>query len=324
MRPPAQPRQPRRAPVAERPGEDVAVDRGEDTGAGPRWHPTATTGAAPRGPARPGRGSLDLRERTRRWLPARPQPPEHAPDRPGFLERLAERARAQRRLAWRKVLLAVAVLVVVAAAAWALFLSSLLALDLDEVTVTGAGEGTTVPVESVLAVVEEHEGTPLTRLDTGALAAGVGEITTVRSVTVTRSWPHGLAVDVSARVPVAAATSEDGLVLLDVDGVVVGSVDAPPEGLPRVTVPLSGERAGQTLEAVLTVLAELPADLRAEVATAGATNPASITLELTDGAQVRWGEVEESELKAAVLAVLRERPAAVYDVTVPRSPTLSG
>src|SRR5690606_18544285 len=105
VRPPAQPRQPRRAPVAERPGEDVVVDRGEDTGPGPRWHPTATTGAAPRVPDRP-RGSLDLRERTRRWLPARPQPAEHAPDRPGFLERLAERARAQRRLAWRKVLLA--------------------------------------------------------------------------------------------------------------------------------------------------------------------------------------------------------------------------
>ncbi len=33
--------------------------------------------------------------------------------------------------------------------------------------------------------------------------------------------------------------------------------------------------------------------------------------------------MEESELKAAVLAVLREREASVYDVTVPRAPTVS-
>ncbi len=299
MRPPAAPRQPRRGPDADESAPPPADEPREVT---PR--------------------RAEPVER-RRWLPVRQQPDPALPPQPGFLERLAEQARAQRRLAWRKVLLAFGVLAVIGGIAWALLASPLLALDVAEVTVSGVGEGTTVPREEVMALVEDRAGTPLPRLDTGALAEEVRAITTVRSVTVMREWPRGLAVDVVPREPVAAATAEDGLVLLDADGVVVGTAQDAPEGLPRVTVPLEGARAGETLSAVLTVLAELPADLRAEVDTAGAANPASISLELTDGAEVLWGSVEESELKAAVLAVLREREASVYDVTVPRAPTLS-
>src|SRR5699024_2186782 len=148
-----------------------------------------------------------------RWhrLPGAPREQQPAPGRPGLLERLAEQTRARRRLAWRKVLLALGVLVLVGAAAWAVLVSPLLALDVADVRVSGAGEGTTVAQEDVLSVVAGHAGTPLARLDTGDLAAQIGEITTVRSAQVTRSWPHGLAVDITARVPVAAATTDDGL-----------------------------------------------------------------------------------------------------------------
>ena len=316
MRPPRAPRRPRPAAV---PVVPAAGDTRRTTDApvatAPDGRDVLTVDASP-----------DTDTRRRRLLPGRRREagPEPGVERSGFLERLAERARARRRLAWRKVLLAVGVLALLGGLAWAVLLSPLLALDVEDVTVSGAGEGTTVAEADVLAVVERWEGTPLARLDTGALVAGLGEITTVRSAAVSRSWPHGLRVDVVPRVPVAVAPTEDGVVLLDVDGVVVGAPDDPPEHLPRVTVPLSGERAGQTLDAVLTVLAGLPADLRAEVATAGAGNPASITLELADGATVRWGSPEESELKGAVLEVLREREAGVYDVTVPRAPTVSG
>ncbi|WP_324653165.1 cell division protein FtsQ/DivIB [Georgenia sp. H159] len=311
MRPPTAPRGPRRTPGP------LPEERRDEPDRTPAEQTTPGQLAAPVEPAATppsaGRG---------RWLPVGPSRAQTAAD-PGFVERLAERTRARRRLAWRKVLVVVAALAVLGGAAWAVLVSPLFALDMEDVTVSGVGEGTTVPRDEVVALVEERVGTPLPRLDTGALTEQLTAITTVRSAQVSRSWPNGLAVDVVARVPVAAATSEDGLVLLDVDGVVVGSVPEAPEGLPRVTVPLSGERAGETLAAVLTVLAELPADLRAQVATAGASNPASITLELTDGAEVRWGAVEESALKASVLAVLREREARVYDLTVPRAPTIS-
>lgn len=241
----------------------------------------------------------------------------------GFLERLDERVRARRRLAWHKILVIAAVLAVLGAVAWLVLLSSVLALDLEEVTVSGVGGDSTVSRSEVMARLEPAAGTPLARLDTGELARSVDTITTVAAVEVTRAWPTGLVVDVVARVPVAAASTDEGTVLLDAEGVVVASVEEVPEAMPLVTVPLDSDRAGQTLTAVLAVLAELPADLRAEVASAGATNPATVTLELVDGAEVRWGSVSESALKAAVLEMLREREASVYDLTVPSSPTLS-
>ena len=313
MRPPRAPRRPRPVVTAalldeeERAPETPAADQGGREVL-PAQEPS---------PAR--RRLLPRRDVT----PAEP-PTDPAVERSSFLERLAERTRARRRLAWRKVLLLAAAVTVLAGTAWAVLVSPLLALEVAEVTVTGVGEGTTVAHEDVMAVVARREGTPLARLETGELVADLTQITTVRSAQVTRAWPNGLRVDVVPRVPVAVAPGDDGVVLLDVEGVVVGTAAEPPEELPNVTVPLADERAGQTLAAVLSVLAELPADLRAEVATAGAANPAAITLELADGATVRWGGPEESDLKAAVLAVLREREAGVYDVTVPRAPTISG
>ena len=172
-------------------------------------------------------------------------------------------------------------------------------------------------------MVETRDGVPLARLDVPGLTESLAQITTVAGVEVSRSWPRGLVVDVVPRVPVAAASSGDDLVLLDSEGVVVGSVDEVPEGMPRVTVPVGEDRTGEALTAVLTVLAELPEELRTEVASAGAASPAAVTLELDDDSVVQWGSATESALKAAVLEVLREREAAEYDVTVPRSPTVS-
>lgn len=313
MRPPRAPRRPRPVVTAALLGEE---ERAPETPAADQGGREVLPAQEP-SPAR--RRLLPRRDVT----PAEP-PTDPAVERSSFLERLAERTRARRRLAWRKVLLLAAAVTVLAGTAWAVLVSPLLALEVADVTVTGVGEGTTVAHEDVMAVVARREGTPLARLETGELVADLTQITTVRSAQVTRAWPNGLRVDVVPRVPVAVAPGDDGVVLLDVEGVVVGTAAEPPEELPNVTVPLSDERAGQTLAAVLSVLAELPADLRAEVATAGAANPAAITLELADGATVRWGGPEESDLKAAVLAVLREREAGVYDVTVPRAPTISG
>src|SRR5699024_8026099 len=85
-----------------------------------------------------------------RWRTARPQDqPEGA-----CSERLAERSRAERRLLWRRLLITLGVVVALGAVAWAVLVSSLLALDLEQVSITGTGEGTTVATGDVLALVE--------------------------------------------------------------------------------------------------------------------------------------------------------------------------
>lgn len=294
MRPPARPRPPRRATCEVTP----PVGGGEDR---------AMTAPAPQG------------DRAAKTSAARPSPPGDSGD--GVVEQLSPRGRARRRLGWFRAGATLAVLAALGLLCWLVLASSLLALDEDAVDVTGTGTTTSVATQEVYERIAPHVGAPLARLDTQAVAADVETITAVRGVQVHRSWPTGLTVAVEARIAVAAARGDDGVELLDVDGVVLGHSDDEPADLPVVTVPLDDEATARTLEAVLEVLATLPDDLRADVATAGAARPGAIELELADGATVRWGDAHESELKAAVLEVLREDPAEVYDLTVPRAPT---
>jgi cell division protein FtsQ len=246
---------------------------------------------------------------------------------PRSVERFAERARARRNLARRQVLLMSGSAVAVGALGWLLFFSPVLALDPAQVTVRGAG--TVVAVDQVLGVVDAHSTTPLPRLDTVSLRDEVLEVPGVREARVTRQWPQGLVVVLVAREPVAAVPepvdaavqAAPGFALLDMDGVQVGRVDAAPEGLPVVDVPVGDKR---TLHAVLSVLQQLPADLLAQVGDVSARTQDTVTMKLRDGVQIDWGSAHQTPLKVAVLSALRASPAAagasVIDVSAPRLP----
>ncbi|WP_456786394.1 cell division protein FtsQ/DivIB [Cellulomonas sp. P5_C5] len=247
------------------------------------------------------------------------------------MARFAERSRARRNLARRQALLVAGSTVVVGVLGWLLFFSPVLALDPAQVRVEGAG--TVVAVDQVLGVVGAHASTPLPRLDTVGLRDEVLEVPGVREARVTREWPRGLAVVLVAREPVAAVPEQPGaatpgatpgqagFALLDMDGVQVGRVDAAPEGLPVVDVPVGDKR---TLRAVLTVLQQLPADLLAQVGDVSARTQDTVTMNLRDGVRVDWGSASETPLKIAVLSALRASPAAagatVIDVSAPRLP----
>ncbi|MFH5822585.1 cell division protein FtsQ/DivIB [Georgenia sp. AZ-5] len=238
----------------------------------------------------------------------------------GLTARMAERDAAARRLVLVRVAVAAGVVAVLGFLAWVLLASPWLALEADGIDVRV--EGTTVDEAAVRTLVEPAVGTPLLRVSTAGLAEQVSGLAAVKEAQVSRAWPNGLSVDIVARVPVAAAPADGGWALLDGEGVQVMTVPEVPEGLPEVTVPLgASEETGPALEAVLTVLGALPEDLLGQVAQAGASGPAHVTFTLADGATVRWGSAKDNELKTEVLRVLRQQPAGVYDVTVPRSPT---
>jgi cell division protein FtsQ len=257
-----------------------------------------------------------------RILPDRPRGATASAVSTGLAARLAEKAAADRRLLLHRLGVALAVLALVGGAAWVLLFSPLLALQGDKIELAGV-EGH-VDAAEVRAAVEPEIGTPLLRVDTSAVADRVATLPAVERAQVARSWPDGVTVTVVPRQPVAAAPVEGGWVLLDDDGVQVTTVPEVPADLPEVTVPLStSAETAPALEAVLSVLGALPPDLLGQVAQAGATSADHVTLTLADGATVRWGDAGESELKVEVLLVLRQQPAGVYDVSVPRSPTTS-
>lgn len=293
----------------------------------PRTAGTPTPAASPGG--RRTSGSTALAPRTGAF-PVRPPVVSQ-----GSAARFAERARARRRLAWRQILVAAGSVVVVAALAWLLLLSPALALDAEQVRVTGAG--TVVAVDQVRDVVDDEAGTPLTRLDTAALRQRLLDVPGVRDAAVTRDWPHGLAVQLESREPVAAvpeasdvaqhADGDDatgpGYALVDQDGVKVGRSDVPPEGLPVVEVPVGEARI---LSAALGVLEALPEDLLGAIGQVSAGTRDTVRFTLRDGATVEWGSAQDSALKVAVLQALRAAPetagSARYDVSAPTMPVV--
>ncbi len=215
-------------------------------------------------------------------------------------------------------------------AGWALLGSRLLVVRV--VTVTGTH---LVSTEQVIAAADVPSGTPLIRVDPQQVAARVEAIRQVASARVTKDWPDGLSITVRERVPVVAvAMSGGGYDKVDPDGVIVAYSASKPAGLPLLvtSVPGSQLRGDPGIAAVAQVLAGLPSWLSRQVArvsvsespvgssgTAAAGLPSAVTLYLSGGQTVVWGDADGSGVKARELAILMRDRASYFDVSDPKT-----
>ena len=215
------------------------------------------------------------------------------------------------------VLVTLLVVAVVAGFAWLVGWSQVFALD--HVSVKGAdGDVRT----DVTAAASPPMGTPLVRVDTGAIRDRVAAAPTVADVDVSRSFPRGLVIDVTPRVPLAVIEAGAGWRLVDATGLAYLSVETRPAGLFELDMPASpADRAARA--AAVAVVTGLPPDIAGQVIAVSADTVDDVRLTLTTGAEVRWGSEERAGRKAAVLAVLLRQPGAVYDVSTPDRPTVS-
>ena len=240
----------------------------------------------------------------------------------GLTERLSERRRALRTLRLHRLGTALGLLGAAAVLVWAVAFSPLLALRSGDVTVTGS-DGT-VQAADVQRIVAAHEGISLVRLDPAAVGREVADsLVRVRTARVTRSWPHGVRVDLTMRRPIAVHEVEQGYEVLDSEAVVLETVPAPPSGLVTIAGQDGAEPDARAVSAVTGVVGSLDAETLARVARGSAGATGQVTLVLSDGARVRWGDASESALKARVLKVLLSQRASVYDVSSPHAPTTS-
>lgn len=239
-----------------------------------------------------------------------------------FGQRLAERRAAVRRLRWRWIAIAAAAVLVLALLAWVALASPVLALRKDDIHISGTGD--LVSTQEVRQVLDPAAGTPLARVDTGALSQDVEQIVAVREAQISRDWPHGLQVQITPREPVALVADGEEFAVLDGTGVVLQHVDEPVEGLPVVDVPLGEEKTEASLTAVLEVMDALPTKMLEQVASASAATSHDVQFELDSGAEVFWGTATENELKASVLQTLLQVEASSYDVSAPRAPITTG
>lgn len=238
-----------------------------------------------------------------------------APDPRATRRKFLRRQRARRWLVWRRVLAVLAVAGLVAGAVWLVFFSSVLAVK--DAEILGVEVLTKAEVEKVAAV---PRGEPLATADLAAVRARVEGLAAVESVEVTRAWPDTVRVAVTERKAVAAVSWDGQWQGLDGHGVLFRTYPDRPEDLPRVNM-RAGTPADALVEAAIVVEA-LPSDILGRVEYVDVGSIDKISLHLSGGAVVNWGSGDESDDKAAVLTVLLERPARVYDVTAPGRPTI--
>ena len=244
----------------------------------------------------------------------------------GLADRLKERQQALRRLRLRRATTAAIVVLVVALATWALLFSPLLGLQPRRISV--AGSDGSVSDKQVRDVLAPYTGDSLLRLDTGRLSTQVSDkLVRVRQAQVTRSWPRGLRVQLTMRVPVATVQGADGYQVLDNEAVVLERVPEAPSGLvtivPDKTDGASGSQtiSAKQVAAVTQVVGSLTPQTLAQVVSGSATEAGQVTLTMSNGASVVWGDTQDNELKARVLATLMTTSASIYDVSSPHRPT---
>jgi cell division protein FtsQ len=236
-------------------------------------------------------------------------------------QRFSARSRARR---WRTAAWVAALFVVVgaaAAAAWAVGWSSL--FEIRAVDVRGTSR---LSAEEVLEAAQVPRGVPLIHADTAQVTERVEALLLVANARVSRQWPNTVRIDVTERTTAAVVADRSGsFALLDATGVRFDTVDERPQGVPLIDVEIEDGAGADsaTLMAGLTVARALPPDLAARVQEIRASTPDSVTVALDDGAVVEWGGAADSARKAAVLTVLMQQPARVYDVSTPNVPTTS-
>ena len=244
----------------------------------------------------------------------------------GLADRLKERQAAVRRLRLRRVVRAAVVVVAIVVAVWALAFSPLLGLQARRISV--AGSDGSVSDQQVRKVLAAYEGDSLLRLDTGRLSTQVSDkLVRVRRAQVTRAWPHGLRVHLTMRVPVATVQDSDGYQVLDNEAVVLERVSEPPSGLVNIVPDPAAQASGpqkisaKQVAAVTQVVGSLTPETLAQVSSGSATEAGQVTLTLSSGASVVWGNNQDNALKARVLATLMTTTASIYDVSSPHRPT---
>jgi cell division protein FtsQ len=229
--------------------------------------------------------------------------------------RFARRQWRRRWLAWRYLLVLVLVLGIVGGGIYAVWFSQWLAVQ--EIQVSGAQ---TVDASDIRARSGIDEGEPLARVDLGTAERRIGALAVVRSVSVTRQWPHGVLISIEERVPIAVVEIGGRLRGMDADGVVFRYYKKAPPGLPRVTTSIGTTSAA--LKEAAKVVSALPQALSLLVDHVQVTTVDQISLVLKDGRTVVWGSADESGAKADVLTILLGTvQASVYDVSVPSKPT---
>jgi cell division protein FtsQ len=242
--------------------------------------------------------------------------------------RAAPRRRpAADRVVVRRRVLAVAVVLLVVYIGYLAWFRNLSWFEIHDVSVEGA---TTSQQQIKTAIVDASQDMTTLHIKDDELVAAVSRFPTVASVKADTSFPHGLHVTVTERLPVADAVIAGQRVAVSADGYLLTGLSFDPKDLPRLSgASASGPRLTEQSAAQAAILGAAPRELRDRLSESSWEDESGgVVVDVDGGPELRFGDGSRpaDKWKAAV-AVLSgpERGSPSYlDVSVPDRPVSGG
>jgi cell division protein FtsQ len=212
--------------------------------------------------------------------------------------------------------------------AWAFTYSSF--LDVDHIVVSGEAHTTDADVRAAAGI---GRGQPMLYLDTAGAAHRVEALPWVASVSVHRSYPGTVHVDVVERVPVVAQPlPAGGFRLIDAEGHAIADSPALPAGVLVMSGPTPPVAVGAVVDAqqlaAIDAATMLPAPLKQRVGAVTWDKDGNVSLDLAPKGTIRLGPPTDLPSKyLAAIAVLEKldpkTTIGVLDVRAPQAPVLA-
>jgi len=192
-------------------------------------------------------------------------------------------------------------------------------------------KGATTNERQIDSAVEQVAGDMTTlHINDGELRDAVARFPTVASVKASTSFPHGLEVTITERLPVAFVQIRGQQTAVSADGYLLVGADFDAKQLPRIEgAAAHGARLEEDAAAQAAILGATPQPLR-DLVTASTWDDqrGGVVVDLHNGPEVRFGDGSRAADKwAATVAVLSsdERGSPSYlDVSVPDRPVSGG
>ncbi len=227
----------------------------------------------------------------------------------------------------RRRLIGAAIVLVALYAGYMLWFRDLSWFAIDDVTIKGA----TTNGREIKSAVDGVAGDMTTlHIKDDELRDAVARFPTVASVKATTSFPHGLEVTITERLPVAFAQIGGRPIAVSADGYLLAGASFDQKQLPRIEgAAARGARLDEDAAAQAAILGATPEPLRNRVTVTNWDDErGGVVLDLRNGPEVRFGDGSRARDKwTAAVAVLSgdERGSPSYlDVSVPDRPVSGG
>ena len=194
-------------------------------------------------------------------------------------------------------------------------------LDVEEIQVVGVAPERVAAVERAAGI---SVGDSIVTFLPGSVAGNVRDLPWVDTVSVTRDFPTTVRIRVTERQPVAWVKAGHRVLVVDHEARVLWRADVAPAGIPELLGAADLAAPGGEIRPVVlaTVADALGPELRARVSSA-ALQDGTLTVQIADGPQVRFGAPRQIRAKARVAAAVLGAlggPASYVDVSVPAAP----